>query len=523
MRRGATAVVFLASLWFAVGTAAAGVKRFALIVGNDRGDADEAVLQFAEEDARRMHEVLRRYGEVLPERAFLLTGEDAATVRRRLISLNEVLRQEASDPTTDTMLFVFYSGHADAESLHLSGTQLAWEELKGLVVGSPARMRVLVLDACQSGTITEVKGSRPGEPFPLEIEQRLMGEGVAFISSSTASELSQESPELQGSFFAHYFMVALRGVGDASGDGRVTLGEAFAYASQRTKRATSRTTVGTQHPTYWYDIHGQADITITDLTVDAEHRATLEFEDPGEYLVFRAAADGPLVAEVITGHPGRRLVLPPGRYLVRLRTPAYLREQTLYAEAGETTLVRPAEMASVAYRRLMPKGVFSRGTRHGPIATLHYRGETLHSLGGMFMGGGGDPVLLGGLWLQPRVLVGGSSFRAGDISLRQIEVDVELLLSYGFDLSAVILLLGGGVGGMYLRQEASGAEGLDDRSSGGFVFSAHADVIVPIDNGVYIRVGAEALGVALRSVDDAGDRWKVMPTFRVGLGLGYSL
>ena len=523
MRQAVRAIVLLGVLVAASAAAQAGVKRYALVIGNNRGDADEAVLQYAEEDARRMHEVLRRYGQVPAEQAVLAVGADAATVRRRLISLNEILRRESTDPTIDTMLFVFYSGHADAEALHLSGSQLAWEELKGLVVGSPARMRILVLDACQSGAITEVKGSRPGAPFPLEVERRLMGEGVAFITSSTASELSQESPELEGSFFAHYFMVALRGVGDASGDGRVTLGEAFAYASQRTKRATSRTTVGTQHPTYWYDIHGQADVTITDLSVDAEQRATLVFEEAGEYLEFRAAADGPLVAEVLTSGEGRSLALPPGRYLVRMRSPSMLREQTLFAEAGVTTVVRAGTMVSVAYQRLLPKGSFSRGRRHGPVATLHYRGETLQSLGGMFMGGVGYPILFDKLWLQPRVLVGGSTFRADSISLRQVEVDVELLLSYGFDLRAVILLVGGGVGGLYLRQEASGAEGLEDRSSGGFVFSAHIDVVVPIQTGFYLRAGAEALGVVVRRIDGNGDRWEPMPTFRVGLGLGYSL
>lgn len=498
------------------------VRRFALVIGNDRGDAGEAQLEFAEEDARRMGALLQRFGGVAESDARLLAGEDADTVRRALIVLNGELRRLASDPTTDTLLLVFYSGHADADALHLAGTRLDMAELKGLVTGSPARMRVLVLDACQSGGLTGVKGVTAAPPFALDLDDRLEGEGVAFITSSTAGELSQESSDLQGSFFAHYFMVGLQGVADQSGDGRVTLLEAYTYAAQRTLRATSLTAVGPQHPTYEYDIRGKADVTITDLNQDAAERATIVFEQPGEYLVFRAAADGPLVAEVLTSKPGRRLVVPPGRYLVRLRSPSELRDQTLFVDAGETVVVQPMGMEAVAYQRLLPKGRFSRGMRHGPVAALHYRGETLNALGGMLLGGVAYPILFDHVWIQPRVLFGGSTFRAGDIELKQFELDAELLVSYGFDLRFVVLLVGGGAGGMYLRQDSS-TEELGSRSTGGALVSAHVDTVVPIQGGFYLRAGAEAVGVVIRRDGETSRDWTFQPTFRVGLGLGFTM
>lgn len=498
------------------------VRRFALLIGNDRGDAGEEPLRYAEEDARRMGTLLQRFGGVAESDVLLLEGEDADTVRRRLILLNEQLRRLSSDPTVETLLFVFYSGHADAESLHLSGTRLDMAELKGLVTGSPARMRVLVLDACQSGGLTGVKGARPAPPFALDMDDRLEGEGVAFITSSTAGELSQESTDLQGSFFAHYFMVGLQGVADTNGDGRVTLLEGYQYAAHRTLRATSLTAVGPQHPTYEYDIRGKADVTITDLNQDTAQRGTLVFEQPGEYLVFRAAADGPLVGEVLTTQPEQRMVVPPGRYLVRLRAPSELRDRTVFVDAGESVVIEPAGMEAVAYQRLLAKGSFTRGTRHGPVAALHYRGETLDALGGMLMGGIGYPVLFGQIWLQPRVLLGGSTFRAGDLSLKQFELDAELLLSYGFDLRYAVLLVGGGAGAMYLRQESSDEE-LGSRSTTGALFSAHVDAVVPIQAGFYVRLGVEGLGVVVEREGETSRDWVFQPTFRVGLGLGYTM
>lgn len=305
-RRTILTAVLLLSVLLGAGNLKAEVRRYAVIIGNNVGDAADPHLSFAEQDAREMREILRSFGGVADRDVRLLVGEDADTIRHELIVLNDELRRLATDPTLDTLLFVFYSGHADAQALHLGGTRLNLEEVRRLVSGSPARMRVLVLDACQSGALTGVKGSSPAPPFAIDIDDRLAGEGVAFITSSTAGELSQESGDLGASFFAHYFMVGLRGVADTSGDSKVTLLEAYAYAAQRTLRATSRTLVGPQHPTYEYDIRGRADVTLTDLTTDRDRRAMLVFEHPGEYLVFRAD-DGPLVAEVTTSRPDRRL------------------------------------------------------------------------------------------------------------------------------------------------------------------------------------------------------------------------
>src|SRR5439155_1760197 len=78
-------------------------------------------------------------------------------------------------------------------------------------------------------------------------------------------ELALESREIRGSFFTHHFVSGLRGAADASGDGRVTLAEAYEYAFSRTVSATSGTVVGPQHPAYDYRLSGKGDFVLTDL------------------------------------------------------------------------------------------------------------------------------------------------------------------------------------------------------------------------------------------------------------------
>ena len=75
--------------------------------------------------------------------------------------------------------------------------------------------------------------------------------------------MSQESDEIQGSFFTHHLTTGLRGDADQNRDGRVTLDEAYTYAYARTVAATAATRGGAQHPTYEYDLRGAGDVVLS--------------------------------------------------------------------------------------------------------------------------------------------------------------------------------------------------------------------------------------------------------------------
>ena len=75
-------------------------------------------------------------------------------------------------------------------------------------------------------------------------------QGYAFLTSSSENEAAQESERLRGSFFTHALLTGLRGAADVSGDGKVTLNEAYQFAFNETLVQTTPTQAGAQHPAY---------------------------------------------------------------------------------------------------------------------------------------------------------------------------------------------------------------------------------------------------------------------------------
>ena len=95
-------------------------------------------------------------------------------------------------------------------------------------------MRIAVFDACQSGSMTRTKGARRVPAFEIETDATRAAKGLVILTSSASDEDSQESDLLGGSYFSHHLASALLGDADRSGDGRVSIAEAFGYAYDRT-------------------------------------------------------------------------------------------------------------------------------------------------------------------------------------------------------------------------------------------------------------------------------------------------
>lgn len=331
-------------------TPAEATHRHAIVIGANVGGPSHEPLLYAETDAARMAAVLRDVGGFAPGDVVLLTRTDAAAVRQALIELNARIREQPGP----SMIFVYYSGHGDARSLHLYGTQLDLAEFKNLVSGSPARSRVLVVDACESGAITRVKGGTPVPEFDIVFE-RGTAEGLAILTSSAASEDSQESDELGASIFTHHLVSALLGAGDRDGDGLVTLGEAFSYSAERTLAVSSSTRVGPQHPTYRFDLGGRDDLVLSRLT-SARNMGLLALPESGTWVVRDAGPRGAVVAEVVADAPGARVALRPGRYAILRRGRDHLLEGEVEVANGRTTALSASKLRRIDYAQAVRKG-----------------------------------------------------------------------------------------------------------------------------------------------------------------------
>ncbi|MBI2566806.1 MAG: caspase family protein [Candidatus Schekmanbacteria bacterium] len=373
----AAVAVTVVLLLVATADAAAGTRVIAIIAGNNAGTADDAALEFAEHDAEALAAVLRKLSGVAAHDAVLLLGDQAEDLRNALLQTNVRLRSPLRDPGQDvTILITYYSGHAGPDGLHMSGTVLPFEELKALVAGSAASVRVLIVDACRSGGITRVKGARAAAPFDIAMEDRITAEGLAIITSSTAGENSYESQSLRGSFFTHHLVSGLRGAADTDRDRRVTLAELYDYAYRQTLQSSGSTS-SLQHPTFLYEIKGRGELAIARLDRDVERMATLQIASPGRYLLRDRAEDGPIAAEVEISEKGADIVLPAGEYFVQHRGKAAFREYGVALNSRAAVALEKLPFREVTYARLLRKGGGERRAVHGFYALAAGRGETL--------------------------------------------------------------------------------------------------------------------------------------------------
>jgi hypothetical protein len=271
-----------------------------------------------------------------------------------------------------TVLYFYYSGHADQTQLQLGRTWVTWTELEDLLERSGADVRVAFVDACQSGALTtRTKGGTMAPGFVFDVAERLDSSGSVIITSSTDDEASQESNEIGGSYFTHFLASALSGTADEDDDGRVSLGEAYRYVYHETVYRTSTTRGGAQHPTYQWDLAGSGDIVLTELE---RAGSTLVFPatSPGTYAVFDVDRRM-FVAEVEVAGADRRLSVRPGRYQVQKRLPTWLAVMDTTVPAHGSITVAADRFRRGEYEDDVAKGSIDATIRRAslPILSMH--------------------------------------------------------------------------------------------------------------------------------------------------------
>ncbi len=302
--------------------------RVAVIVGNNRGAEEHIPLRYAESDAKNVYETLTTLGEFRAENTFLLVGKNVETLRKTLERAQYLIRNLRRDPFNDILFFFYYSGHAEGGFLELGDGKIAGSELKKIIQGSPASVKIGLIDSCYSGEFTRPKGG--DLPVPVRIETMEMPKGEVFISSSTEMEASQESSTLQGSFFTHFFISGLHGDADFNRDGRVTLTEVYPYAAQRTVLRSSRLWGKQQHPTYDFRLSGGGEIVLSDLTRGSP-LLVLSASDDGVFTVYDWGSRRLALEVEKKAGVEKRIALPEKLLLVRQTQGKTIREKELKA------------------------------------------------------------------------------------------------------------------------------------------------------------------------------------------------
>jgi hypothetical protein len=312
------------------------IASYALVVGSNLPGPGQAELRYAEDDARRVAATLAEIGGYAPGAIDVLVRPTPDALRQRLDQLTRRVAADAAAGKQARVLF-YYSGHARSTAIDLGPAALPLDELRQRLLAVPATLKIVVLDACQSGAFSRVKGAAPAADFSWSSRQHLDASGVAVLASSSGSELSQESELLRGSYFTHHLLVGLRGAGDANGDGAVSIDEAYRYAYHRTLVATSATAVGGQHVSLEVELKGHGEVPLS-----FPRPATSSIELPAAlagYTLIQDRQAKAVVAEVqkAKGAPAR-VAVAPGEYDVIARTGEQIARCPITAGPGGATV-----------------------------------------------------------------------------------------------------------------------------------------------------------------------------------------
>lgn len=325
-------------------------RRVAVLVGANEAPAGRPRLRFAHRDAERVRAALVSVGNVAAEDAYLLLDPAPEEVLRVLSTVAASLKTARRE----TVLYFYYSGHADESSLYPNGEALSTTALRSVLVEGSATVRIGIIDACRGGAWTRAKGLTRGPPINVRAPWTLASEGTVLIASSSGLEEAHESDVLRGSFFTHHLVGGLLGAADSSGDGQVSATEVFQYAQAQTVRDTARASLEPQHPSFEWNLHGRRDLVLAQLQGE---RSVLAVEQSTGPLQVVELPSGLVLLEFPEGQRNARLVVPAGAYVVRRvenRVVAMARE--VRVEPGKATLVAESSLELVGRSGVDAKG-----------------------------------------------------------------------------------------------------------------------------------------------------------------------
>ena len=358
-----------------------GVQRWVLAVGANDGGAKRETLQYAVSDAQNFVQVMETMGGV--DAGVLLSDP-------RIVHLEEALHalhnRVASAEAARREVIIYYSGHADENGLRLGESLFSYVRLRDAMDRMEAEVHIAILDACASGAITRLKGGRRQKAFMVDASSDMRG--YAFLTSSSEDEAAQESDAIGASFFSHYLVSGLRGAADVTGDGRVTLNEAYHFAFQNTLEGTERTQGGAQHPAYDIKMTGTGDVVMTDVR---QTSAGLILSKALQGRFFIRNANRQLIAELFKP-AGRRveLGLEPGKYRVHMARQIQSATASVELEMGQREVLDEAHFEIIARESTTMRGGIKYSVKRSRVELR----------GGYWNPGGESTTITGGLARQ---------------------------------------------------------------------------------------------------------------------------
>lgn len=325
--------------------------RILVAASHSRGGDGEEPLRHSTEDADQVRDVLLSLGGFSQSAMVRLVDPTAAELRSAIDRARVIA---STHPASDVTFVLYFSGHGDRDSLRLGSEAISIAEISDRVQSVPAALRVLVTDACRTDP-TRLKGIAAEPGFALS-NTSAPATGVVWLFASDTGEAAQESDELRGALFTHYWVSGLRGAADADGDGRVTLAESYDFAYSQTLYRSARSSGVLQHPTATFALRETAPVVLT-RTFGASTKIEVPRGADAHYLVYALGSRS--VLGELWSHPDHRAVLaiPPGQFIVQRRTSdAGSGAAEIAIAAGQDRILAPSDFRAVPEEQLAGKG-----------------------------------------------------------------------------------------------------------------------------------------------------------------------
>lgn len=328
-------------------------RRIAVIIGANEPAPGRQPLRYSHADAQLLADTLVRVGHFAKTDVRVLLEPRPGEVLGALDSASRELQAAPSD----SLLLFYYSGHSDGQYVFPHGERLPLVDLRDRLGRSSARVRIAIVDTCRGGSWTRAKGLTVG-PALDEIDlMNVATEGTALLSSSSGMESAHEAGSIKGSFFTHHLNAGLLGAADASGDGAVTLQEAFVYARERTVRDSARMAATTQHPSFDMQLRGRQDIV---LAQTRSSKSALLVKQKNALEIIHLGS-GATVVETPSGAAELRIALVPGRYVIRRVEGGKVQSKEITIGPDTTVTVDEAQLESSSGDQLAMKSAEEAG------------------------------------------------------------------------------------------------------------------------------------------------------------------
>ncbi len=224
------------------------VRIWAVIVGVANYQHMPA-LRYTDDDAYKFYAHLKSpEGGALPDEQLRILVDENATRQNILETMREVfLRADEND-----VVIFYFSGHGlpgafipvDYDGYH---HRLLHEEIKKILQDTRARHKLVIGDACHSGSLLALEGMdllAARGPVDQTLHrfysafENARG-GLALLMSSKEEEVSLEDSGLRSGIFSYYLIRGLRGEADADGDAIVSIGELYDFLYEKVRNYTA--------------------------------------------------------------------------------------------------------------------------------------------------------------------------------------------------------------------------------------------------------------------------------------------